>query len=64
MKRWLDACKCLFEGGWFRLNQDRNTELNADFIGYFDKTLAIFHLMHWQVPTIETFAGKIQPLVQ
>ena len=33
----LDADNALFEGGWFRLNQDRNTELNADFIGYFDK---------------------------
>lgn len=33
----LDASNALFEGGWFRLNQDRNTELNADFIGYFDK---------------------------
>jgi len=33
----LDADNALFEGGWFRLNQDRNTELNADVIGYFDK---------------------------
>lgn len=33
----LDASNALFEGGSFRLNQDRNTELNADFIGYFDK---------------------------
>lgn len=33
----LDANNALFEGGWFRMNQDRNTELNADFIGYFDK---------------------------
>lgn len=33
----LDASTATFDGGWFRLNQDRNTEVNADLIGYFDK---------------------------
>jgi TonB-linked SusC/RagA family outer membrane protein len=33
-----DASTATFEGGWFRENEERNTEFNADFIGYFDKT--------------------------
>jgi TonB-linked SusC/RagA family outer membrane protein len=34
----LDASTASFEGGWFRENEERNTEFNADFIGYYDKT--------------------------
>ena len=33
----LDASVPSWEGGWFRMNQERNTEFNADFIGYFNK---------------------------
>jgi len=32
-----DAATATFQGGWFRVNEERNTEFNADFIGYFDK---------------------------
>ncbi|MGB4204479.1 MAG: SusC/RagA family TonB-linked outer membrane protein [Bacteroidales bacterium] len=34
----LSAAKALFEGGSFRLRQDKNTEFNADFIAYFNKS--------------------------
>ena len=34
----LSLANGLWEGGSFRLNQDRNTELNADLIGTFNKT--------------------------
>jgi TonB-linked SusC/RagA family outer membrane protein len=33
----LDAGTATFTGGWFRENEERNTEFNADFIGYYDK---------------------------
>jgi TonB-linked SusC/RagA family outer membrane protein len=33
-----NASTATFEGGWFRENEERNTEFNADFIGYYDKT--------------------------
>jgi len=34
----LDAGTASFTGGNFMENEERNTEFNADFIGYFDKT--------------------------
>jgi TonB-linked SusC/RagA family outer membrane protein len=40
----LDLANALFEGGWFRLNQDRNTELNADIIGTFNENFGDFSL--------------------
>ena len=33
----LDASTATFQGGWFRENEERQTEFNADFIGYYDK---------------------------
>ena len=33
-----DAATATFDGGIFRLNSESNTEFNADFIGYYDKT--------------------------
>ncbi len=38
----LSAANALFEGGSFRLRQDKNSELNADFIAYFDKMFGDF----------------------
>ena len=38
------ADDAVWDGGWFRLNQDRNTELNADLIAYFDKRFGEFSL--------------------
>ena len=37
-----DASTATFDGGWFRENEERNTEFNADFIGYYDKTFDKF----------------------
>lgn len=33
-----------WNGGWFRLSDDKNTELNLDFIGYFNKTFNDFSI--------------------
>ncbi|HCE58517.1 MAG TPA: SusC/RagA family TonB-linked outer membrane protein [Prolixibacteraceae bacterium] len=38
----LDASTATFSGGWFRENEERQSEFNADFIGYFDKTFGDF----------------------
>lgn len=38
----LDASRAMFEGGMFRQSQDKNTELNADLIGYFNKIFGDF----------------------
>lgn len=32
-----DAATATFAGGWYRENEERQTEFNADFIGYFNK---------------------------
>ncbi|KAF0235872.1 MAG: hypothetical protein FD181_3179 [Prolixibacteraceae bacterium] len=34
----LNASTASFMGGWFRENEERQTEFNADFIGYFNKS--------------------------
>ncbi len=68
----LDASTASFEGGWFRLNQQKNTELNADLIAYFEKEFgaisvnllagANYRNLRWEASTIGANALTVPDL--